>query len=322
MKKDNRPWLEWWYYKIVLPKTGDSFYVMYGIVNPWDSLQSQANSGATIGIGDYKGKINSRKHFPTSQFYASYDSTYVSIQDNLATDKRIRGGFKDAKEREFSWDVAIKKQWTFNATSWATGKGLTNIEWYPAQASATCTGTVTMNGREVSFSDAPCYQDRNWGNSFPHWWTWIVSNQFEGHPGTTLAVGGGKPTILRFFKLLEGVTIGLLHKGKTYFFRPNDLDVVKVDIALGKWEVKAVNSRNKIEISAFAPKAAFLELELAQPKGDPFYDYQTLSGTCSVRLYERKKPFVGKWILIDSLQSKYTGIEYGSRKKFDLSDRK
>ncbi|MBT3980799.1 MAG: hypothetical protein HOE90_05550 [Bacteriovoracaceae bacterium] len=318
-KVDRDPWYEWWYYKVVDPKTSKSFFFVYGIVNPWDDAGTMKGTRSYVGMGDFKNKLNLEEHFPISNFSSSYDKTFVAIDSNMATDKKIYGSIIDKSGKIAKWDVDVTKKWSFNATGWATGKMITNIEWYPAQADALCNGTITVGAEVTKLTDAPCYQDRNWGHSFPKWWTWIVSNHFEGHSETALAIGGGKPQFFGKVEPIEGVAIGLKHKGVEYHFRPNDLDLVRVNIKFGKWEVLGLNRKYKIEIVASAPKDQFMDLEFVTPEGKVFHDYETLTGEIKVKLYKRPRYLIGKWELIDTLTTKYGGIEYGSDKDYGLT---
>ncbi len=308
------PWYEWWYYKVIIPETKESFFFVYGVVNPGDTLHTQKATRAYIEMGDFNSREQVKHVTNVKNFYAAYDKTYVNVDGGIATDKNITGSISE-NDKDYAWDISIQKKWSFNATGWATGMGLTNIEWYPAQADATCNGVIRSNGKLYHLVDAPCYQDRNWGKSFPNWWTWIVSNNFKHHPDTSIAIGGGNPKFLGS-DFLKGVAVGLKHKGKTYEFRPNDLDRVKIDINFGKWEVTAQNRKYKVEVSAYAPKEAFMDLQFMTPTGEIFHDYETLTGKMSVKLYRRKRTSrsrVPSWTLIDTLDSDTAGIEYGSR---------
>lgn len=312
-KVDNGQWFEWWYYKVVIPETNKSYYFVYGVVNPWDTQHTLKGTRSYIGAGDFENRVVLDKHYPVSQFSASYEESLVSLPEGGASDIAITGNISDENGNEYQWDISIKNSWRFNAEGWMLGTGFTNIEWYPAQADATCSGQIISNGEVVKFKDAPCYQDRNWGKSFPGWWTWIVSNKFDDHPGTALALGGGKPSIYGMPSPYEGVCIGLKHKGVQYKFRPNDLDYVSVDINFGKWEVVGIsrNRKTKIEISAYAPEAEFMDLQFITPEGEVFHDYEALTGDVQVKLYQRKN-FFDDWELVETLSSPYTGIEYGS----------
>lgn len=311
-KIDKSTWYEWWYYKVVIPKTGESFFFVYGIVNPWDKSKSMKGTRSYVGMGDFKAKIQAEEKFDISDFHAAYDRTYVEVKNNIATDRRFFGDLKDEQGEKYSWDIQIQKKWSFNAEGWMMGTMITDIEWYPAQADATCSGSVMSKGKLVEFKDAPCYQDRNWGNRFPDWWTWIVSNNFEGHPNTTLAIGGGKPTLRGgHTSPYAGVSVGLKHRGKVYSFRPINFHKVKTDVTFGKWEVTATKLNYKVEIVATAPKEKFMDLQFMTPNGMIFHDYETLNGRVVVKLYKR----IGLrgWRLMDVLISNHAGIEYGSR---------
>lgn len=318
-KTDKRPWFEWWYYKVVLPETNEAFYFVYGVVNPWDSRGVLKGTRSYVGFGDFQVKKSLEQKFLLSEFESLYDETYVSVANNIATDKHFYGEINDDGQH-CRWDIKVNHHWSFNATGWATGKLLTNIEWYPAQADASCSGTIESHGKTYEFKDAPCYQDRNWGFSFPDWWTWIVSNKFKDHPETSLAIGGGRPTFFGRFKPIEGVAIGLKHGGKEYSWRPNDFDKVRLSVNFGKWEVLAVNEDYKIQIVAHAPKEKFMDLQFVTPQGDIFHDYETLLGNVSVKLYKKPRFLFANWELIEVLSSEFTGIEYGSHSTHEKSD--
>jgi len=148
-------------------------------------------------------------------------------------------------------------------------------------------------------------------------WTWIVSNQFENHPDTTLAIGGGRPHVLGVDIGMEGVAVGLKHKGVEYAFRPNDLDRVKIDISFGKWIVAANDDKYKVEIEAFAPKETFMDLQFMTPQGEVFHDYETLTGSLTLKLYKKRATRGIAWGLVDTIHSSYAGIEYGSKNTFE-----
>jgi len=309
---DTYPWFEWWYYKVVIPDTNKAYYFVYGVVNPWDQMHSSAGTRSYIGMGDFERRWIIDKKYPVNGFSARYDQALVVLPEGQATDQRFDGSVFDEDGRHYSWDVRIAKRWSFNAEGWMLGTGLTEIEWYPAQADARCSGKIVADGEVVEFTDAPCYQDRNWGTRFPEWWTWIVANHFDDYPDTTLAVGGGQPHVFGIPSFYEGVCIGLRHKGVEYAFRPNHLDKVTVDITFGRWEVTGVSrdGQNKIEISAYAPPEAFMDLQFMTPEGVIFHDYEALLGEVVVKLYGLN--VMGEWELKDALHSSYAGIEFGS----------
>lgn len=171
---DGRPgdWYEWWYYKAVLPGTGQAFYFCYGVVNPGDTAQASAASRSYVSAGNFGEGETAEQAFPVSAFSASASSTFVRVGRNSATDKALKGVMPLPGGGQASWDLKVEKDWGFNAMGWTMyPQGLSNIYWYPAQASAYMTGEVSWNGRTYRLDRVPAYQDRNWGRSFPKWWT-------------------------------------------------------------------------------------------------------------------------------------------------------
>ncbi|HPI39757.1 MAG TPA: tocopherol cyclase family protein [Pseudobdellovibrionaceae bacterium] len=311
---DKNPWFEWWFYKMILPDTGESFYFVYGVVNPWDGAGRMKGTRSYVGMGDFKSKKIVEQKYPLKDFIADYKSVNIQVGEHQATDRWFKGQLIDPVGADYSWNISIEKQWSFPGTGWALGRNITSIEWYPAQADAVCSGWVQRDSQFRQFVDVPCYQDRNWGALFPEWWTWIVSNHFENHPETTLTVGGGRPHVYGIDIGMEGVVVGLKHKGIEYQFRPNDFDSIKMDIKFGKWFVEAQDGKYKLKIEAYAPKEDFMDLQFMTPDGSIFHDYETLTGYVKVHLYKSEGVIFKKWILMETLISNFAGIEYGSGK--------
>lgn len=305
-KIDRGDWFEWWYYKVVVPDTTDAFYFVYGVVNPWDSAATRPASRAYVGFGSFADKQIIEDVRPTTEFEARYDSTFVKIGDNVATDREL-GGAVSGESGSARWQLSVEREWTFNGMGWAMFKSwISNIFWYPVQAGARMSGWIETRGRRIEVNGAPAYQDRNWGRSFPKWWTWIVSNSFKGSPDSVLAVGGGRPKLPGGFDLIETVTIGLRHKGREYTFRPTEDDKVRVDIKFGKWEVFGANRRGEtIWISASAPSESFMDLTFMTPQGQVFHDFEALRGRIRVKLKKWNR-------LVAELETDEGGIEYGS----------
>ncbi|MGR9046565.1 MAG: tocopherol cyclase family protein [Gammaproteobacteria bacterium] len=311
---DRGDWYEWWYYKVVLPDRKEAFYFIYGVVNPWDRQQRRDPSRSYVAFGSFKSGVSVEKTFPVDQFDARYDQTRIQVADNVATDQSLHGAIT-ADGHRVSWDLQIEHDWRFNAMGWLMPiREITDIFWYPAQASARMSGTVRLDGATIKLDREAAYQDRNWGRSFPIYWAWLVSNRFHDFPHTVLAAGGGKPKVLGRFPVAEGLSIGLKHAGQEFIFRPMDGDYVDTDIRFGKWEATAINKKGeKVVISAFAPKEKFKVLKFITPQGTVFYDYEALQGRIDVSLYRRKKWwFIPYWSLIAKLRTDAGGIEFGS----------
>jgi tocopherol cyclase len=307
------PWFEWWYYKVVIPEKQKAYYFVYGVVNPWDKQNTMAGTSTYVDMGSFSDKLIIKKQFKLNEFKAAYDTTYVQVaSDNIATQRSLKGTLINDKGESTAWNIAINKKWGFNATSWATGKNITKIEWYPAQADALCSGEIIVNGETEIFKNAPCYQDRNWGSELPDWWAWVVSNHFENSPDTSLVVGGGRPTINKTGKKVDAFSIGFKHAGKEYSWRPIDGDLISFDIQFGKWEILGTNKNYQIKITASAPRDKFMDLQFMSPEGRIFHDYEALQGDLKVQLYKKGDASNPFWQLNGEFNSHQAGLEYGS----------
>ena len=317
-------WYEWWYYKLVLPESKKAYYFVYGVVNPADKSGALTASRSYVGFGDFEKKQILEEKRSAADFTASRNVTQVTVGDlGTATDRHLSGRLTEGTTT-VTWDLSVEPDWKFNAMGWGMHFDfLSNIYWYPAQASAVMNGWIesrqkTDNQREdgvnvVEVKNAPAYQDRNWGRSFPKWWTWLVSNHFPASPGTVLAAGGGRPKIFNRHELFDGVVIGLRHEGHEFTFRPTDGDRVHVNVDFGHWEVEGENDHGeKIVISAYAPQDQFLDIPFITPQGETFHDYEALLGHMNVKLYRNVGWFREKWELVADLDTDAAGIEYGS----------
>jgi len=315
---DRSPWFEWWYYKVLDPATGHAFFFTYGVINPWDSTDTLGGTKSVVEAGEFTNHLLLNDSMPVTSFKASYDKTFVQIGENTATDQALVGHVvKDG--HDMAWNLSLVKNWGFDAMGWTMKTGsMSGIYWYPAQASATVNGWIRIDGQTYNLVNAPGYQDRNWGNGFPKWWTWLVSNEFKNSPGTTLAVGGGEPELLGSVYLFSGLCIGLNYQGKEYVFRTTDGNDVQFDIHWGKWNVTAQNSTTRLEISAYAPPEKFMMLPFMSPQGATFYDYEALTGQMTVRLLTRATIF-SDWTLMDTLETDSAGIEWGTPQPLSLS---
>ena len=310
---DRGDWYEWWYFKVVDPSSREAFYFTYGVVNPWDTGAQLKGSKAMVQAGDFKTHHIAETSLPVGDFSARYDRTEVHVGRHTASDRHLRGDITGTDGHRLAWDLSLENDWNFNAMGWALRAPGSGIYWYPAQASARVSGWVISGGRKVEFKGAPAYQDRNWGRSFPKWWTWITSNHFAGAPGAALAIGGGEPPLFGDNYLWSGLCIGFRYRGKEYTFRSTDVgNKVNFDIKWGRWSVSAQNGRGEyIQIEAHAPPEKFMDLTFQTPRGPIFHDYEALLGDVRVRLLQWSAPR-GKWVRLADVKSTEAGIEWGS----------
>ena len=79
------------------------------------------------------------------------------------------------------------------------------MEWYPCSTDSS--GSLEINGAEISFEGGKGYIEKDWGRSMPSDWIWIQSNHFEDRrrgifyviPGKDSMDGGIFPRISLIF---------------------------------------------------------------------------------------------------------------------------
>ncbi|MCC6751929.1 MAG: hypothetical protein IT371_30020 [Deltaproteobacteria bacterium] len=304
-----QPWFEWWYYKAVVPATGEAIFAAYGVVNPTDVAGRSGASQAFLIFGAPRRKLLLVERLPVRSFEASSSSTYVRVGRSHATACRAVGEVAGQGHRA-RWDLGFATRWRFPATGWVSWfPAASNIHWHPAQADARVSGVVELDGERLELVGAPGYQDHNWGSSFPRYWLWIACNTFADAPETALVVGGGLPRAMRRVEVGSVVCVGLRHEGRVHAFRSTDLHGTRVEPLPGGWRVEASDGRRRITVEARAPLEAFLPIELDTPDGGRFVNYETLAGDLQVRLEERSR--VLRWRKVVELSSRQAGLEIG-----------
>lgn len=307
--RDN--WFEWWYYKVIDPQTQHAYFFCYGVVNPWDTDSQSAASHAFVTFGDFDQHLILRFQTPVSQFNASAQTPFVQVGPQTATDTHLMASFED-QGHTVSWDLTYKKQFGWDAMGWGLlFPHFFNIYWHPAQMDAFVQGSITIDGREVVIKDAPGYQDRNWGHSFPTWWFWIHSNSFIENPQSSFVGGGGHAQDALDTPLPTAVLLALKHNGKLYEFRSSEPKYYfDWTMNLGHWEITAQNFQYKLLVTADALASDMMDLQFATPDGNIFHDYETLNGNLEVTLYQKKNLGLSLEKIVQ-LTSHSAGLEYG-----------
>lgn len=316
---DEEPWYEWWYYKLLDEKSGNSFYFCYGIVNPWDTQKTISSSRAFVSFGDFKNHTILQTSLPVEDFFASSEIPFVQIGKNVATDQMIRGTFQD-QGHDVSWDLSFHKIHGWDSMGWGLGfPNLFNIYWHTAQMDTKVNGSITLDGKRYIIENADGYQDRNWGHRFPEWWFWIVSNAFDQNPESSFAAGGGHAQFKKdVAPLPTALLFALRHEDQLYEFRSSDFgNFFDWDFKLGSWNVTASDGFKKLEVTAWVDPKDMMDLQFHTPDGKIFHDYETLCGNLHVKLFERKALLFPWEKVVDLTSIQKAGLELGMDHIYD-----
>jgi hypothetical protein len=114
-------------------------------------------------------------------------SLYLKIGDSVFTDKYIDLNIQNEKIK-VTGRLTYSNIRTYPASIFSPGI----MGWYSFVPFMECkhgivsvnhdlTGSVTLNGDEIDFSNGKGYIEKDWGTSFPEAWLWIQANNFNDH---------------------------------------------------------------------------------------------------------------------------------------------
>lgn len=302
---ESDPYYEAWYHKVALPGEGESFFFIYGLINPRPGASHPQEvflycaRGTTLEVA--------RKSFPLSEFRASRQLRDVRLGADARTTALRYAGEVDEGEHRCSWDIdlAESRPWT-GTMGWMTGAEGMETSWTVGNFTAAASGKVKFDGDTFSFEDAPAYCDHNWGSKFPRQWYWIQANLFDA--GVALAASGG--TVMAGEQETQAHMVGLLRGDEMLTFRTMDLDVVEAQFDMGAWSVASERTLSRITIAASCDPATLIYMPVPTEEGMQPYAYESLFGAMEVTLEERASAN-DPWETAFQGTSGYAGVELG-----------
>lgn len=303
------PWYEWWYYKAVDPGSSRAVYVAYGVVNPGDTQGALPGTCAFIAFGVPHLGVHLLRRFDRGVFSASERVAEVSIGQHRATQERVIGALEQ-DGHAVAWDLAFLGRWGVLAGGPAyRHHHLASALWYPAQADAECSGSVTVDGQTFIFDRAPGYQDRNWGQELPIWSFWVHANRFDDSPGSVLVCGGGLTRIAGAPPVRIACLV-LRHHGRVHAFRNFQFEPVDIARHPDGWTLDARGLLHRLHVHAATDPAQVYEVEIPAPMGGGFRLEESLCGRVEVTLYRRTA--FGGWVDVAQMHSQVGAVEHGA----------
>jgi hypothetical protein len=214
------PFFEGWYVKLVSEDLSQRWAVIPGIfkgIDKADSDERQSHDEAFIQVLD-GGTGRSWFHsFDISEFKASTDKFEVQIGNNLFNEKEVRLDLPQLKGTIkittpfIPWPVTLRSP------------GI--MGWYGLVPFMECfhgivsfghklEGSLSVKGKQHSFSKGKGYIETDWGRGFPSGYIWMQTNHFDFNSDTSLIASAAIiPWIGNSFR---GFIMGIMHEGKLY----------------------------------------------------------------------------------------------------------
>jgi tocopherol cyclase len=308
---------------------------------PRNRAVNRRPSYALIKAGVWgKGAKQIHNFYPISEFTSSDTFLNVRIGNCLLTETRMDGKCKVTEEEAkthpeymcdagtMEWDLSMNKKISYHVGYGASRifRELNAFEmfWHAEGIKTEYSGEVILDGEiyDVVPQKSYGYADKNWGQDFTSPWLWISScdlkSRISGRALTNSAVefGGGRPKVFGI-PMERKLLGGLYYEGKMYDYNFSKFwtgakTIYKFEEGkrTNTWRVKAVNKDSELEMVLKCPKEELLLINYEAPNGKKLHNKLWNGGTGygRIKLYEK---YNGRRILIDEIEMRHTGCEYG-----------
>jgi len=279
-------------------------------------------------FGWKKIKIHSEAPFVIEAEDCYLDETrsegHVSVSPEEAKDHPEY--FSDAGT--MSWSLKIHKILPFNV-GYGAGELSRHLEafqmyWHAEGMKSEFEGEIVLDGRKyvVTPEASYGYADKNWGSDFTSPWLWLASSNLRSKTSGKILVnsafdiGGGRPKINHL--ALERKLLGFFaYEGQRYEYNfskfwthTKTVFSFKEDEGRVYWHVEQKTKESEMISDISCAKKDMIFIRYESPKGEMRHRhlFNGGNGKGTVCLYRFEN---GKRILIDEIEAKNVGCEYG-----------
>ncbi len=334
-----RRFFEGWYYRVTLPKNGQTFGFMYSIDDPLGNQPHSGGAAQILGANDeylcrtfpdvktFWAKKNqlSLGHWGKNQATSSPQllrakTFFEQVEQGYQATATLNQGFiRDAGTRRYCrWCYSIYPVYGWGDTKrpqkatagWLSYLPIFDPGWQVLMAHGRASGWIDWNGDWYELTDAPAYAEKNWGRSFPQKWFWINCNSFREHADLSLTAVGGIREVLGWRESVG--LMGLHYQGKFYQFDGWNAQLSWCVQPWGRWEMTAIPSGTASQhtpsltiklLGTTTHTGNYVRVPTAE--GLKFNCRDTMSGNLSLELRESS----GK--LLINATSSLAGLEIG-----------
>ncbi len=322
-----RGFFEGWYFRLTLPKIGESFAFMYSIEDPSGNDLHSGGSAQILGINEeylWCAFPDVRKFWADKNQLGlgHWGETNLAISPQLLSidefDRQITQGYQVTATLHQGSLPDQNCRWCYQTIpvyGWGQPQQLQQSTagllsflpvfepgWQILMAHGLATGWIEWQGQRYEFDRVPAYSEKNWGRSFPQKWFWINCNSFEDSVGLALTAGGGKRKVLWMTE--EVGMIGIHYRGKFYEFVPWNSQIDWQVQPWGEWRMQASNQDFQVELTGTTDFAGTM-VRTPTAQGLSICCRDTLKGRLKLNLRTRQGE------LIVSATSSLAGLEVG-----------
>ena len=299
-----------------------------------------------VNVGTWgKDKVQLHRFFSLKDVEIHSDNQYIiEADDCYASESRLSGKVSVTKEEalahpemmsdagEIIFDLRIFKEIAFNvgygANKFFRDLNAFEMYWHAEGMKSSFEGVVNYNGRiyDVIKDKSYGYSDKNWGSNFTSPWVWLSSNKMTSNltkkelTNSVFDIGGGCPKVFHI-PLKRKLLSAFYYEGKEFEFNfskfwtntKTTFDCKETDKEI-IWHVIQTSIDGKMDATITSKKEDMLLINYEDPSGNKRHNrlWNGGNGMGRILLYTKKK---GQYILLDDIDVKNVGCEYGEYDK-------
>ena len=244
-----KSYFEGWYFKIVDKSEEHTYAIIPGI-----SFDKEGNAQSFIQFFDGKKVSMSFLSFNKSEFQYSRNRFNVKIGNNFFSSEGFELDFKiENLEVKGKINFSEIKSWPVKIFSPGA------MDWYRFVPRMECyhgvlsfdhelEGKLTINGKEINFTEGRGYIEKDYGRSFPSYYLWGQTNHFD-EPGISLMFSFAKIPWLRSY--FDGFIVGFMYNNKLYRFATyTGAKITKLKLEKSRIIIYVRDKNHRLEIEA------------------------------------------------------------------------
>lgn len=302
--KNNSQHFEGWYFKIIDKKENHCYVIIPGVFISKNTVDSHSFIQIFDGLHDQVSHFK----FPIQDFYSKdylfdikiYSSRFSS--DKIIVDVK-NPSFEMHGELVFShltpWPKTVISPGIMGWYTWVPF-----MECYHGIVSLDheIQGSLSINGRDVDFTNGRGYTEKDWGKSFPEAWIWCQSNHFSS---TGVSFTGSMAIIPWIRKSFLGFIFGLWFKNQLYRFTTyTGARLVRLEI--DDFQVLWVIKQKNLVLEIKANRSEGSVLHAPTENGMTHRISETLKSTIEIKL--SRSSTIGNEILFHDI-GRHAGFE-------------
>ncbi|ERJ12496.1 tocopherol cyclase family protein [Haloplasma contractile] len=302
-KKNN--YFEGWYFKIVDVNNEHSYAFIPGI----SKGKELDDSHSFIQVLDGNNVTTEYIKFDQKDFHSEKKTFEIGILNNKFSLSKLSLAIEG--ETKLSGTLRFKNilKWPdsiLNPGSMGYYNYFTFMECYSqvCALNGDIEGILTINNKEIDFTNGKVYIEKNWGKSFPQSWIWIQSNSFNDR-NVSLTCSIGRVPFL-FGKTFSGFLVALSVNNQVYKF--TTMNKSKMTINRSGNDVRIDFKRKNLLLKIKTKSKLNQFIQVKGPKNGEMVSVvdETLKGEVVLKLID-----LTTHEIIYSGVGKRAGIEYG-----------